>query len=62
MPNHALFSPLLHNVSFHKRTVRALLLRMSMSACVFLTGKQVTRLGNSSVTDDIAKNRQLLHV
>ena len=43
MPNHALFSPLLHNVSFHKQTVRALLLRMSISACVFLTGKQVTR-------------------
>ena len=24
LPNHASFSPLLHNVSFHKRTVRAL--------------------------------------
>ena len=75
LPNHALFSPLLHNVSFHKRTVRALLSRMSISACVFLTGKLVTRpwysfqsivifidRWNSSVTHDIAKNRQLLRI
>ena len=43
LPNHALCSPLLHNVSFHKRIVRASLSRMSISACVFLTGKRVTR-------------------
>ena len=36
LPNHALFSPLLHNVSFPKRTVRASLSRMSISTCVFL--------------------------
>ena len=34
---------MLHNVSFHKLTVHASLSRMSISACVFLTGKQVTR-------------------
>ena len=43
LANHALFSSLLHNVSFHKRTVRASLWRMSISACVFLTGKWVIR-------------------
>ena len=40
LPNHASFSPLLHNVSFHKRTVRASSSRMIISACVFLTGKR----------------------
>ena len=35
LPNHALFSLLLRNVSFHKRTVRATLSRMSISAFVF---------------------------
>ena len=43
LPNHASFSPLLHNVSFHKRTVLASSLRMSISTCVFLTGKRETR-------------------
>ena len=43
LPNHALFSPLLYNTSFHKQAVLALLLRMSISACVFLIEKRVTR-------------------
>ena len=43
MPDHALFSPLLFNDSFHKLTVRTSLSRMSISACVFLTGNPVTR-------------------
>ena len=43
LPNYALFSPLLHNISFHKRSVHTSLSPMSISACVFLTGKQVTR-------------------
>ena len=43
LPNHALFSQLLHNFSFQKRTVRTSLSRMSISARVFLTGKRVTR-------------------
>ena len=48
LPNLALFSPLLYNVSFHKQTVHkqtvcASLSRISISACVFLTWKGVTR-------------------
>ena len=43
LPSHASFSPLLNNVSFHKQTVRASSSRMSISACVFLTGKRETR-------------------
>ena len=59
---------LLHNVSFHKRTVRASPSRMIISVCVFLTGKRETRpmvlcqsivifidRCNSSVAYDIAK-------
>ena len=69
MPNHTSFSPLLHYVFFHKRTVRASSSRMIISACVFLTGKRGNQAHgivifidrwNSSVTHDIAKNRQLL--
>ena len=43
LPNHAPFSPLLHNVSFHKGTVRTMSSRMIISACVVLTGKRETR-------------------
>ena len=42
LPNHASL-PLLHNVSFHKRTVCASSSGMLISACVFLTGKWETR-------------------
>ena len=41
--NHAVFSPFVHNVFFHKRTVHASLSGMSISACAFLTEKRVTR-------------------
>ena len=43
LPSHASMSPLLHNVSFHKRIVPASSSRKSISACVFLSGKRETR-------------------
>ena len=65
LPNHALFSRLLHKSSFHKRTVHASLSRTSIRACVFLTGKRVTgswysiQLFPLSLTGSILSNTDL---